>query len=306
MNKNHLAVLQSPDGHPLLYDDANHLLLDEVAHAQYKIKNGVPILLPKDAKERWMEVTMSNGMRARIFYADHYERDADAFDYFQEQEDGASRHENRRLRETIIQQVPAHAQSILDVGCGSAWVAGHFCPKGVTVYSMDISIGNPTRAVQKYAFDNHMGIVADAYALPFQNESFDCIIAAEVMEHTPDSKQFITNLLRVLKPSGTLILTTPFNERIPHSLCVHCNQLTPHNAHLHSFNQQNVEAILQDLNIQQQQLITFSNKAMSRLQTHIIFQHLPYQIWKLFDNLANRIWHRPMRLLLKIQKVEAQ
>lgn len=301
MNTIQFAKLLSPDGNPLLYDDANHILLDEHAATQFDIKNGVPILLPKDAKARWMEVTMSNGVRARIFYADHYERDAEAFDYFEGQEEAAARHENRRLHEMIIRQVPKTAKSILDLGCGSAWVAEYFCPKGVEVYSMDISVGNPTRALQKYPFENHAALVADVYALPFQNEVFDCIIAAEVMEHTPDPKLFITSLLRVLKPGGTLIITTPYNENIIHSLCVHCNHLTPHNAHLHSFNENNIYSLLHDLNIQQQ-LFTFSNKALSRLRTHILFQYVPFKIWKLFDNLANRIWQRPMRLLIRISK----
>ena len=98
--------------------------------------------------------------------------------------------------------------------------------------------------LKKYPFERHHAIVADVYALPFQTNTFDCIVAAEVMEHTPDPKLFIAHLLRILKPNGTLIITTPFNERIPHSLCVHCNRATPHNAHLHSFDQQKIKALL--------------------------------------------------------------
>jgi 2-polyprenyl-3-methyl-5-hydroxy-6-metoxy-1,4-benzoquinol methylase len=267
-----------------------------------EIKNGVYHFLSPDAKARWMDVAMSNGVRARIFYADHYDQDAEAFDYFQEHADGASRHENRRLRETIIRQVPREAQNILDIGCGSAWVAGYFCKKGVAVYSMDISAGNPTRALQTYPFDNHVALVADVYELPFAQNTFDCIIAAEVMEHTPDPKLFISNLLRVLKPDGTLILTTPFQENIVHSLCVHCNRLTPHNAHLHSFNQKNITVLLQQLNIRNYKLFTFSNKFLSRLQTHLVLQYLPFKIWQTSDYIVNLCWKKPTRMLLKIKK----
>lgn len=302
MNQILLKTLSSPDGNPLIYDKIQNTLIDKQLDNKFEIKNGIPILLPKDAKERWMDVTLTNGVRARIFYAAHYDQDAEAFDYFEDHADGASQHENRRLHETIIQQVSENVIHILDVGCGNAWVAAHFCPKGISVVSMDISIANPRKALEKYPFENHAAIVADVYALPFSENAFDCIITAEVMEHAPDSKLFITNLLRVLKPNGTLIITTPFNEQIPHSLCVHCNRLTPHNAHLHSFNRQNIARLLQDLNIKNGQFNTFSNKALSKLRTHLLLQYLPYKIWKLFDNLANVIWKRPMRMLLKIQK----
>ena len=68
-------------------------------------------------------------------------------------------------------------------------------------------------------------------------ESFDIIVASEIIEHVYDPKMFIDCLLDILKPSGKIIITTPYNEKIPLSLCVHCNQLTPGNAHLHSFNE---------------------------------------------------------------------
>lgn len=277
----------------------NEILL----HPPVEVKNGVPIFLPKDAKERWMQVTLTNGVRARIYYAEHYNQDAEVFDYFEMQPDGATRHENRRLHETIIRQVPSDAKNMLDVGCGNAWVAAHFCPKNVTVYSMDISVANLKKALEKYPFGNHFALVADVYDLPFQANTFDCIIAAEVMEHTPNPKLFITNLLRVLKSDGTLIITTPFNEQISHSLCVHCNRATPHNAHLHSFNRQNVIGLLRDLKIKNWEMTIFSNKALSKLRTHVLLQYLPYSIWKGFDNFANAIWKRPLRLLLKIQKL---
>lgn len=302
MNAYLLPLLISPNGNELFYDDIQNILIDKQLDNKFDIKNGIPILLSKDAKERWMDVTLTNGVRARIFYAAHYDQDAEAFDYFEDHADGASQHENRRLHEAIIQQVPANVTNILDVGCGNAWVAAHFCPKSTNVISMDISIANPTKALEKYPFQNHAAVVADVYALPFLQNAFDCIITAEVMEHAPDPKLFIANLLRVLKPNGTLIITTPFNELIPHSLCVHCNRLTPHNAHLHSFNQQNVTRLLQDLNIKNGRLTTFSNKALSRLRTHLLLQYLPYKIWKLFDNLTNVIWNKPTRMLLKIQK----
>jgi SAM-dependent methyltransferase len=53
-------------------------------------------------------------------------------------------------------------------------------------------------------------VVGDALALPFDAGRFDCILASEVMEHLSNPVLFAGEVTRVLKPSGTLVLTVPF------------------------------------------------------------------------------------------------
>ena len=71
------------------------------------------------------------------------------------------------------------------------------------------------------------GLIADAYKLPFNPNTLDCIVASEIMEHTFNPEKFISNLLNVLKPGGKIIITTPYDEQINYHLCVHCNHPTP-------------------------------------------------------------------------------
>jgi SAM-dependent methyltransferase len=44
---------------------------------------------------------------------------------------------------------------------------------------------------------------------PASNEEFDCIVAADVIEHIVDTDAFIEELRRVLRPNGSLVVTTP-------------------------------------------------------------------------------------------------
>ncbi len=302
MNEAFLQMLASPVGNELAYDATKQCLIDEKTKESFEIKNGIPVLLPKNAAERAVEVTLSNGVRARFYYLAHYQQDAEVFDYFEAFAHGAARHENRRLHEMIRSHIPGKVQSVLDVGCGSAWVAKYFADKNVSVCSMDVSLTNPTKALQRYVFEKHFALVADVYALPFKAHTFDCIIAAEVMEHTPDPKLFVSNLLRVLKPGGTLIITTPYNEQIPHSLCVHCNRATPHNAHLHSFDEKNVRELWTAQPVFNCKINTFANKFLVKLQTHRVLQYLPFGGWKVIDKIANRLFSNPLRLMLTIRK----
>lgn len=50
---------------------------------------------------------------------------------------------------------------------------------------------------------------ADASALPFREESFDTLLSFEVVEHLPDPNGAFREMVRVLRPGGVLVATTP-------------------------------------------------------------------------------------------------
>ena len=52
-------------------------------------------------------------------------------------------------------------------------------------------------------------LCADGMRLPFKDVVFDVVFAMDVVEHVPDERRLIDEALRVLRPGGRLILTTP-------------------------------------------------------------------------------------------------
>lgn len=301
--KNYLHVLISPDNQSKLnFNSNNTCLVSTNDQHTYAIEGGVPLLLQKDAYQQFASTQQHEQLNTQFFYIEHYKVDAEEFDYFMEYESAATVHEIRRLHESIISEVPKDTKSILDVGCGKAWVAQHFCPKGVTVCSFDIALTNTEKALKKYPYDNHFAVVGDAFNLPFQPNSFDCIIASEIIEHVPAPKQFMTSLLTALKPGGQLIITTPFNEKLNYSLCIHCNRPTPEHAHIHSFTIKKMLNFVPKEKIKTLRIYTFGNKALIKLRTHILLKYLPHGFWKGVDKLANKLWFKPTRILLKLEK----
>lgn len=83
---------------------------------------------------------------------------------------------------------------ILDVGSGGSSYH-RFFPNRLTV---DI---DPARKPD---------IVADAHALPFKDDEFPFVLCTEVLEHTKHPEVVASELMRVLRPGGTLVLTTRF------------------------------------------------------------------------------------------------
>lgn len=59
---------------------------------------------------------------------------------------------------------------------------------------------------------NHDGVRnEDVTRLTFPDESFDCVLSLDVMEHVPDYRAGFREMARCLRPGGTLLLTVPFH-----------------------------------------------------------------------------------------------
>ena len=235
-------------------------------------------------------------------YIDHYKKDSEEFDYFEERK-GATAHDERRVREYVLSKVPKNAKDILDVGCGRAWIANYFLSKGVRVHSLDVSYSNPGKAVDLYPSDNHQGIVADSFYLPYANESFDCVIASEIIEHVIDPAKFIGELFRVVKKGSGLIITTPYKEKLIYYLCIHCNKKTPANAHIHSFDEKILEGLYKDNDLAEFSFNTFGNKLLIFLRTYTILQFFPFWLWKLKDKFFNLVYNKPLHIICVYTKI---
>lgn len=296
-----LEILADPiTGAPLSFDSAGHLP-DHPGKKQFKVTGGIPDFVHYTPLAEEEISTGSSTALPNFKYQDHYEKDAELFDYAQPDEHLVTRNERKRNRECIVAAVPEDADTILDIGCGGAWVASQFLPKGRKVISMDISTINPTKALAAYPHSNHAAVVADAFHLPFLDGSLDCIIASEVIEHVADPKLFITRILKKVKKGGKLLLMTPYNETIEINLCIHCNKPTPKNGHLHSFNETKINALV-PLHESRLRTTAFNNKYLLKSRVYNLLSFLPFKAWKLIDSMANVIFKKQLHFLIDITK----
>ncbi len=105
----------------------------------------------------------------------------------------------------VAEIAAARPSDVLEVGCGwgelAEWVARE---TDARVVATDLS-PRMVELARDRGVDAH---VADVQALPFDDASFDVVVAAWMLYHVPDLDRAVAELARVLRPGGRLVAVT--------------------------------------------------------------------------------------------------
>ena len=99
--------------------------------------------------------------------------------------------------------------SLLDGGCGPGTItigpAGYVDPGTVTGFDVsEAEIAKARANADQSGITNVECVVADAYDLPFEDDTFDAVWSSAMIEHLPDRKWALLEFKRVLKPGGVI------------------------------------------------------------------------------------------------------
>lgn len=129
----------------------------------------------------------------------------------------------------LMADVPRGA-SVLDLGCGNGSFLSLFQDRGWKLYGTDFS---PTGI--EIARQNFPGIdffLADSTAptgdLLDRVGQVDVILSTEVIEHLYDPRGFLRNAYALLKPGGTIVLTTPYHGYLKNLLLAATGKMDQH------------------------------------------------------------------------------
>jgi SAM-dependent methyltransferase len=112
----------------------------------------------------------------------------------------------------IATAAPRASGRLLDVGCGDKPYEATFRPFVTEYIGIEHEGVFPNTNASSGA--RRPDLYYDGRRLPFEDASFDTVLSIQVIEHTPRPQALISEMARVLRPGGLLILSAPFSGRL--------------------------------------------------------------------------------------------
>jgi 2-polyprenyl-6-hydroxyphenyl methylase/3-demethylubiquinone-9 3-methyltransferase len=115
---------------------------------------------------------------------------------------------DHRLRSEFLLAHVSPGERVLDVGCGEGVFAAELVGAGASVVGVDVAEEPLRRGRERHPeLDLRLAGGEASWSLP--DDAFDVVWAGEVVEHVVDTGAWLSELRRVLRPGGRLLLTTP-------------------------------------------------------------------------------------------------
>lgn len=153
----------------------------------------------------------------------------------------------------LLKNVPS-GSTVLDAGCGNGSFLARFQDRGWKLYGSDLSLSGIQ--IARSSFPNIDFFVADAQVLyaDFLKAAgpVDVILSTEVIEHLYNARGFLRNLYQLLKPGGTLVITTPYHGYLKNLLLALTGKMDEHftalwdQGHIKFWSRRTLEHILKE------------------------------------------------------------
>ena len=159
-----------------------------------------------------------------------------------------------RRSDFLLSHVRAR-ERVLDVGCGEGRFAAELARAGAEVVGIDAAAEPLRRARRHHPELVDLRQVPAVGPWPLEDASFDAVWAGEVIEHVADTAGWLSELRRVLRSGGLLLLSTPDHGRLrmlgwaftPRAFAAHFD---PRSDHLRFYTLRTLSELLEDFGFQ--------------------------------------------------------
>jgi 2-polyprenyl-3-methyl-5-hydroxy-6-metoxy-1,4-benzoquinol methylase len=149
----------------------------------------------------------------------------------------------------LMAHAPVGAR-VLDVGCGEGRLTAELARAGREAVGIDVA-EEPLRRARALAPGLDVRLVPAAGAWPLEDVSFDAVWAGEVIEHVADTAGWLSEVRRVLRSGGRLLLSTPAHDRLARlalglSARAFAARFDPRSDHLRFYTRRGLGELLED------------------------------------------------------------
>lgn len=207
------------------------------------------------------------------------------------------------LSENIISELPYTFQNLVDIGCGDGYLLYQLSKKNkLNLTGVDLSKKRLQRL--KKRVPGIRAFTAEITQLPFKNNEYDTIIYSEVLEHIPDFKKALSELIRI--SSKNIFITVPNDQPLKKTVCPNCGEEHFVDGHINNFNIKRFKELLKDC---KEVKITNIRKFYTIYSYNKVTLKLPVFLRLLLDkficSLERHIsFFKPNYLLIKLVKNE--
>lgn len=149
--------------------------------------------------------------------------------------------EAQRLKD-LLRLLPTGVESILEIGSRDGFHTRALADRFQTVTALDLTLpairGERITAVE-----------GDVTALQFPDNSFDCVLCAEVLEHVPALETAASEIARVCR--GTAVIGVPYRQdtRLGRTTCRQCGHKNPPYGHVNTFDEDRLRFLFRKMDV---------------------------------------------------------
>lgn len=170
----------------------------------------------------------------------------------------------------LVAAVGGPGRRVLDLGCRSGAVTQHYLP-GNDVVGLDADSAALRRAAERGVVPVHANVEEP---LPFDDASFDVVVAGEMLEHVRAPEEVVAEVRRVLRPGGTFAGSVPNAFRLQSRLLFLAGRPPEDDpTHLHMYSPAALEALLAGFTPPE---LSFVGGRFRRLQPRLLARDLVF------------------------------
>ena len=134
--------------------------------------------------------------------------------------------------------------TLVDFGCGSGIILKLIYKKNPSGKYIGLDVlDDVLKKARKIFPEGNFYEIDDGEKLPLEDNSTDFIFSSEVIEHVYNTENAVSEMCRILKPGGKLLLTTPYHGFIKNLLITIFNfneHFNPTGSHIRFFTKKNI------------------------------------------------------------------